>query len=201
MSGSSDQFRVVVGLGNPGVDYENTRHNAGFLVLDRLKDKYNGSDWVRSARGLISNVRIRNKRIALLKPMTYMNLSGRSVAEFLKLNDWLAEETIIVHDDMDIEKDQVRVKFDGGHGGHNGLKSIIDYLGTRSFSRVRVGVGRSPGRNGSVDYVLGTPVNDDMICYQQTIDLAVSAVELMVLENNKSAMDRFNRKKQPDSQE
>lgn len=195
------QFRAVVGLGNPGLEYENTRHNAGFQALDRLHVKYNGSNWDRCAKGVVSNIRIKNKRLALLKPMTYMNLSGKSVSEFLQMKKVSSEELIVVHDDMDIMNDQVRVKFDGGHGGHNGLRSLIDCLGTNKFSRVRIGIGHPGTRKNSVDFVLSSPQNDDEICFNQAIDQAVSAVEIMVLENQKSAMDRFNRKKQPSSEE
>ncbi|MCD4655574.1 aminoacyl-tRNA hydrolase [bacterium] len=201
MSGVSLQYQVIIGLGNPGEKYLDTRHNAGFRVLDLLKKKYNGIEWVREAKGFVSRIRIKNKRIALLKPMTFMNLSGVSVATFLRLNGIIPEESVVVHDDLDIQAGQIRVKANGGHGGHNGLKSIIETLGSNEFSRIRVGIGHPGGRNNAVDFVLGSPQNDEELFFREAIEQAVSAVELMILENKKSAMDRFNRRKQPNSQE
>jgi len=200
MPEASIMHQVVVGLGNPGDNYRDTRHNAGFQVLDLLMKNHKGSDWQKTARGLSARIRIKNKQIDLLKPMTFMNLSGESVLTYLNLKRYNPDEIIVVHDDLDIQLGQIRVKNSGGHAGHNGLRSVIEMLGTPAFPRVRIGIGQMGNVRNTVDYVLSSPQNDDEILFKNAVEQAASAVEVMVLESMKSAMDRFNRKKQPDNQ-
>ena len=194
MARLDNQIRLVVGLGNPGADYTQTRHNAGFLVLDELKSRFKATDWTRKAKGEYCKLRIKNKMVTLLKPMTYMNLSGNSVREFLRVSETEPDEMLVVHDDLDIEAGLIRVKVSGGHGGHNGIRSIMDCIGTGEFSRIRVGLGRPVTGKNTVDFVLGSPQNDDKQLFDESLEKAADAVELIVRENSKSAMDRFNKR-------
>jgi len=149
---------LIVGLGNPGAEYEQTRHNQGFQTIDILAQRLGASYWKTECKALTTLV---NKRMLgwpsalLAKPQTFMNNSGRSVDALVKATEVdPCERLIIVHDELDIPAGEIRIKRGGGHAGHNGLRSIIDALGTKDFIRVRVGIGRPPGRMDSADYVL-----------------------------------------------
>ncbi len=149
-------IKLIVGLGNVGDKYKNTRHNAGFILVDNIHDKYNGSDWKTKFKGEISDVKIDGNKIYLLKPSTYMNLSGESVCEAVKFFKIKIEEVLVVHDEIDLEFGQIKIKQGGGNAGHNGLKSISQICGNDYF-RYRVGVGHPrdiiPGMEVA-DYVL-----------------------------------------------
>jgi PTH1 family peptidyl-tRNA hydrolase len=146
--------RMVVGLGNPGPEYENTRHNAGFMVVDLLAENLRVSYWKDSAGAKVGVVRFGDDDLVLAKPQTYMNLSGKAVAKLAAQYDVPPSDIIIVHDDLDLPEETVRVKSGGGHGGHNGLRSLTDALGTGDYTRVRIGIGRPPGRQDPAAYVL-----------------------------------------------
>jgi peptidyl-tRNA hydrolase, PTH1 family len=182
---------LVAGLGNPGREYERTRHNVGWLVLDELARRHGGS-WRSKFSGSLAEVRLGDARLALLKPETYMNESGRSVgaaARFFKVEP---EQLLVVHDDVDLEPGRLQARRGGGLAGHNGLRSLAQHLGSQEFLRLRIGVGR-PGRGDrrSVsDWVLSSfAVEDDV---EALVSRAADAVEAIVDEGLDAAQARFN---------
>jgi PTH1 family peptidyl-tRNA hydrolase len=146
--------RLVVGLGNPGPEYELTRHNAGFLTVDLLGENLRASYWKDEAGAKVAVVRFGDDELALAKPQTFMNVCGRCVRRLTEIYEVPVPELVVVHDDIDIPAGVVRAKKGGGHGGHNGLRSVSEALGSGDYLRVRVGVGRPPGRMDPADYVL-----------------------------------------------
>ena len=173
---------VVVGLGNPGRSYERTRHNAGYLVVEELARRHGGS-WRRKKKAEAADVSVGPKNVTLLKPTTFMNLSGSALAGHR------AENLILVHDDLDLDPGTVRVKVGGGAGGHNGLRSTIQNVGP-DFVRVRIGIGRPPegARMSVTDFVLGRM--DSAV--KEALSRAADAVEAVVEEGAEAAMNRFN---------
>ncbi|MBE7411678.1 MAG: aminoacyl-tRNA hydrolase [Leptospiraceae bacterium] len=148
------QKLLIVGLGNPGKEYAFNRHNIGFMVIDELGKKYNVS-FQSDKNSIFGKIELENKFIFLLKPTTYMNLSGNPVSSFLSKNGILPNCMLVVHDEIDIPFEDIRLKFQGGHAGHNGLRNIIDRVGSKDFHRLRFGVGRPPRSDFSVaDFVL-----------------------------------------------
>ncbi|MBI3179271.1 MAG: aminoacyl-tRNA hydrolase [Deltaproteobacteria bacterium] len=183
----------VVGLGNPGAEYEGTRHNVGFEVVEALARRHGFSAGRRFHSARVYRGSIKGHEGALVKPMTYMNLSGDAVAAVLGFHKGTAADLIVVHDELDFAPGQVRVKVGGGHGGHNGLRSIIAHAG-RDFARVRVGVGKPPAAERGADHVLSRfdAINRKLI--DGAIAQAADAVEVMVAEGAAAAMNRFNRR-------
>jgi PTH1 family peptidyl-tRNA hydrolase len=182
---------LVAGLGNPGREYADTRHNVGFMVADELARRHGGS-WRGKFSGELSEVRADGIRLALLKPQTYMNESGRSVgaaARFFKVEPG---ELIVVHDDVDLESGRVQVRMGGGLAGHNGLRSVAQQLGTGEFGRVRIGVGRPArgDRRPVADFVLSAfPPEVDV---EALVARAADAVESVAREGLDEAQNRFN---------
>jgi len=153
--GIMDQIEyLIVGLGNPGSAYEATRHNVGFMTVDELGKRHNANYWKKEAGALTCPVTIGGHRVLLVKPQTFMNLSGVSVSRLATLLDIEPENIIVIHDDLDIEEGELRHKTEGGHAGHNGLRSIHAKLGADSYQRLRCGIGRPPGRMDASAYVL-----------------------------------------------
>ena len=146
---------LIVGLGNPGAKYEDTRHNAGFLCVDELHKAYNFPPFVEKYKAHFSKGKIDGHDVCLLKPQTFMNLSGKSVAAFLQFFKLPLENVFVIHDDLDLDPGRLRVKHGGGHGGHNGLKSLDACIG-KNYGRIRLGIGRSPFKGDTSNYVLGT---------------------------------------------
>lgn len=146
--------RIVVGLGNPGDEYENTRHNAGFMVVDALAENLRVTYWRGEAGSRVGLARLGEDDLVLVKPQSFMNLSGRPVSKLARAYDAAPADLIVVHDDLDLPEGVVRVKRGGGHGGHNGLRSLVESLGTGDFVRIRVGIGRPPGRQDAAAFVL-----------------------------------------------
>ena len=182
---------LVAGLGNPGREYERTRHNAGWLVLDELARRHGGS-WRSKFNGSLAEIRLDGSRLALLKPQTYMNESGRSVGAAARFFKAPAESLLVVHDDVDLEPGRLQARRGGGLAGHNGLRSLAQHLGTQDFLRLRIGVGR-PGRGDPrpvKDWVLSpfTPNEDP----DALIARSVEAVETIVREGLEAAQQRFN---------
>src|SRR5256885_2912967 len=182
---------LVVGLGNPGREYERTRHNAGWLVVDELARRLDGS-WRSKFSGKLAEVRLDGGKLALLKPETFMNDSGRSVgaaARFFKVDP---ESVLVVHDDVDLEPGRLQARAGGGLGGHNGLRSLAQTLGTQEFLRLRIGVGR-PGRGDPrsvADYVLSPfELEEDV---GALVSRAADAVETVAREGVEAAQQRFN---------
>lgn len=176
MASTPDTITVVVGLGNPGDEYASTRHNAGFQTVDELARRQHVSYWKSQAGCEVASVRIGGREVLLAKPQSFMNCSGGPVAKLCAATGATPQQLLVIHDDLDIPAGDVRVKFAGGHGGHNGLRSIMDKLGSRDFSRVRCGIGRPPGRMDPADYVLrqlrGSFADDFSTMVVQSADVA-----------------------------
>ena len=186
---------LIVGLGNPGREYEHTRHNAGFDAIDVLAGKLGADVKEKKHKGLCGKGMIAGEKVILLMPQTFMNLSGESVraaADFYKID---AEHMIVLYDDIDLDVGKLRVRAKGSAGGHNGIKNIIAHMGTQEFPRVRIGVGAKPDRMDLADYVLGRfsqverPVMED--AFEEAAEAAIAVVE----DGIDAAMNRFNRKK------
>lgn len=183
---------MVVGLGNPGPEYECTRHNAGFLVVDMLGDNLRASYWKDQAGARVAVVRLGEEDLVLAEPQTFMNLSGKSVKRLLETYEAGVDETIVVHDDIDLPTGAVRVKRGGGHGGHNGLRSIIEQLGSGDYVRVRIGVGRPPGRMDPADFVLERCTGAAWEEFAASIPTAAQAVMHVLEHGVDSAMREYN---------
>ena len=183
---------LVVGLGNPGKDYENTRHNAGFMVVDEIA-KICGTDISQKAhRALVTKAIWGGKKIILAKPLTFMNLSGESVRA---LSDYYKpERLIVIYDDITLDVGGIRVRKSGSAGGHNGMKNIIQHLGTDAFERVRIGVGEKPAKMDLADWLHTRFKPEAREALDSAIDNAVKAVELMLNDETDEAMNRFNKK-------
>ena len=182
---------LVAGLGNPGREYERTRHNIGWLVLDELARRQGGS-WKSKFSGALAEVRLGDLRLALLKPETYMNESGRSVAAAARYFKVEPESLLVVHDDVDLEPGRLQARLGGGLAGHNGLRSLARDLGTQEFLRLRIGVGR-PGRGDprSVsDWVLSSFAPEEDV--DALVSRAADAVETIANEGLEAAQARFN---------
>ncbi len=183
---------MVAGLGNPGPEYAHTRHNAGFMVVDMLGDNLRAGYWKDEAGSLTASVRVGDGVIVLAKPLTFMNVSGKALRKLADTYSVAVEETIVVHDDIDLLAGDVRVKRGGGHGGHNGLRSITDALGSDGYIRVRIGVGRPPGRMAAADYVL-QPLRGAMLEeFASCIPAAAQGVMHILEHGVDSAMREFN---------
>ncbi|HJV65560.1 MAG TPA: aminoacyl-tRNA hydrolase [Geomonas sp.] len=185
--------KLVVGLGNPGPQYSWTRHNAGFMVLDRLSSLAGISVTRKAFSGLAGDGNWAGERIFLLKPQTFMNLSGRSVAEALRFYKLSLSDLIVIHDDLDIPFGKIRLKEGGGHGGHNGLRSLGQELSSNAYARIRVGIGR-PVHGDVVNYVLTNFAKDEMTSLLEVLDVGVDALEMMIREGMPKAMSIFNGK-------
>ena len=187
---------IIVGLGNPGREYEGTRHNVGFLVLDKLAAKENISILEKKHKAIIGKGMAAGQKCVLAKPQTYMNLSGESVRQlidFYKVDE--TAELIVISDDISLEVGQIRIRKKGSAGGHNGLKNIIAHLGHDSFIRVKMGVGEKPAGWDLVDYVLGHFPKEEREKMDQGMKDAVAAVGIMVTEGPDKAMNVYNKKK------
>lgn len=188
---------LIVGLGNPGRQYEHTRHNAGFDVMDALADKYNISISEKKHKALCGKGVINGQKVVLAKPQTFMNLSGESVAELLNYYKMDPEtEMIVVFDDISLPPGNIRIREKGSAGGHNGIKNIIAMTGTQNFMRVKVGVGEKPKGWDLADHVLGHFEKEDRERFESVIPDAIAAITLMLEGNAAKAMNDFNGKKQ-----
>lgn len=184
--------RIVVGLGNPGPEYEHTRHNAGFLVIDLLAENLRASYWKDQAGAKVSLVRFGDEELVLAKPQSFMNVSGSAVAKLAETYGASPSDIVIIHDDIDLAPGRIACKNGGGHGGHNGLRSVHEKLGSDAYLRVRVGVGRPPGRMDAADYVLQPLKGAAFEEFEASIPSAAQAV-LHVLEHGiESAMREYN---------
>ena len=187
---------IIVGLGNPTDQYAGTRHNVGFDVIDKLADEYNISVESRKSRAFVGSGMIAGRKVLLAKPQTYMNLSGesiRSLVDFYKID--VENELLIIYDDVSLDVGQLRIRKKGSAGGHNGIKSIINHLGTNVFMRVKVGVGEKPPKYDLADYVLGHFSKEDKEKMQEGYRYVVRAVEQLVAGDVEAAMNEYNRKK------
>ncbi len=183
-------MKVIVGLGNPGMRYARTRHNAGFVVLDRIASELGCTAWRRRQRGKTAQAR---QDLLLVKPQTYMNLSGDCVLQVSRVHRVPASDFVIVLDDMDLEPGRIRVRPGGGSAGHKGMQSIIDRLGTSEIARVRVGIGHPPAGVDPVAWVLERPRGDDLEHLKEGTALAAEAALAVIRDGIELAMNQFNR--------
>ena len=191
---------IIAGLGNPDKQYEGTRHNVGFDVIDRIADKYNISVDGRKHRAFIGKGVIEGQKVILAKPQTYMNLSGESIlslVDYYKID--VEEELLIIYDDISLETGQLRIRAKGSAGGHNGIKKIIAHMGTQVFPRIKVGVGEKPKGYDLADYVLGHFSKAERELMDEGYDNAVRAAEMIISGRMNEAMNEFNRKKKDEA--
>ncbi len=184
---------VIVGLGNPGAKYDKTRHNVGFDVIDLLADKYQIAMTERKHKAIIGKGRIEGQPVILVKPQTFMNLSGESVIDilnFYKLDP--EEDLIVISDDVTLEPGTLRIRRKGSAGGHNGLKNIIAHTHTDAFARIKVGVGRLPEHGDMVAHVLGRFSTEDRKLLEASYENALGAIAFMVNGDIDTAMNRYN---------
>lgn len=186
---------LIVGLGNPTDKYDGTRHNVGFDVIDMLAYKYNIKVVEREKKALIGKGMIAGRKVCLVKPQTYMNLSGESVralADFYKIDE--VEEMLIIYDDISLDVGQMRIRKKGSAGGHNGIKSIISHIGGQEFMRIKVGVGEKPKGFDLADYVLGRFSQGEKKIMEEGYERVAEAVEDIVSYEIDMAMNKFNKK-------
>lgn len=201
-------MKIVAGLGNPGPKYETTRHNAGFLAVDRLADAWGARGPNKEGETEVFQATVAGEKVILVKPLTYMNNSGRSIGPLYKFFKCTPDDLIVIHDELDLKPLTFRLKSGGGAGGHNGLKSIDQHLGAGStgYHRIRIGVGK-PGMVigpedakinpliSTVDYVLQPFTDDELNRLDRLLDDVVQAAELLIRGESKQAMNQFNREK------
>ena len=187
---------LIVGLGNPGKQYEHTRHNVGFDTIDILAERYGIRIDTKKQKALCGKGVIEGKRVILAKPQTFMNLSGESVRtliDFYKIDE--TEELIVIYDDISLEPGQLRLRAKGSAGGHNGIKNIIAHLGTQEFPRIKVGIGNKPEGWDLADYVLSKYSKAEQEALKEASDDVIGAVRLMIMDDIDAAMNRYNAKK------
>lgn len=188
---------IIVGLGNPKKEYNNTRHNIGFDVIDALADKAGIAVNEKKHKAIIGKGVIQGIKVILAKPQTYMNLSGESVRvliDYYKIDE--TDELIVIFDDVSLDVGQLRIRKKGSAGGHNGIKSIIAQLGHDTFLRIKMGVGEKPKGYDLADYVLGHFTKKEREQMEESIELATDAVGMLAVHEIESAMNQFNKKKE-----
>ncbi len=184
-------MKLIAGLGNFGKEYEHTRHNMGFDVVDKFADSL-GEDISRSGfHSLYLKTKYMNEDVILLKPQTYMNNSGIAIKEIMDYFDISIDDLIVIYDDMDIQIGHLKIKLDGSSGGHNGIKSIIAHLGSQNFKRIRVGIGAPTYNN--IDFVLGKPSKEEKELLEEAQNNAVSALKIAIKESFNKAMSLYNK--------
>lgn len=186
---------IIVGLGNPGKEYENTRHNAGFHVIDAVADQYNISVNELKHKAMIGKGVIEGQKVVLVKPLTYMNLSGeavKSVVDYYKIDE--TEELLVIFDDISLAPGQIRIRKKGSAGGHNGIKNIIAHLGHDTFRRIKVGVGEKPKGYDLADYVLGHFSAEDKVLMKESTEKSIEVIKMILEDRIDEAMNDYNRK-------
>ena len=183
---------LIAGLGNPGKEYENTRHNVGFTALDLMADSLGIKINKVKFKGLLGEATYEGNKLLLLKPHTYMNLSGESVKDAVNFYKIPLEKLIVIYDDMDLPVGRIRIRPEGSAGGHHGMESIIYQLGSDKFPRVRIGIGHPEDKKATVNHVLGRFYGEEAEKIQAAIQAAVDAALLIVTEGANCAMNKFN---------
>ena len=190
-------MKIFVGLGNPTPEYAATKHNVGFMLADRLADKLSAENWREKFNALVAETFLDGEKILLVKPLTFMNLSGEAVAPIMNFYKLDAADLTVAHDDMDLPLGMIRLRPKGSGGGHHGIESIIQHLGTQNFPRVRIGVGRPP-ENWTVNHHVLSPFTvDDAKIISAALDELVPAVICIFQEGIDAAMNKFNPKRKP----
>ena len=188
------EFFVIAGLGNPGREYAETKHNVGFCVIDRLAEKYHIDVTKFKQKALIGDGTINGKRVLLVKPQTFMNLSGESIREIVNFYKIPQDRFVVIYDDTSMPAGQIRLREKGSHGGHNGIRNIIDQMGTDVFNRIKVGIGEKPKGWDLADYVLAKFNPDDLPAMEEGMEKAVKGVELILSRGVAEAANRVNQK-------
>lgn len=186
-------MKIIVGLGNPGRKYARTRHNAGFMAIDELASLLSAECNQEKHDALLGRARIDSEGVVLAKPQTYMNESGRAVAAILRDAYSTAADLVVVHDELDLPLGTVRVKRGGSHGGHNGLRSLIELLGTPDFIRVRIGIGRPAAGLDAAEYVLSPFAPEERSAAIGAVNRAAEAVKVIIIDGPVRAMNMFNK--------
>jgi PTH1 family peptidyl-tRNA hydrolase len=191
--------KLIVGLGNPGIEYQFTPHNIGFLAVDRIAEQCGVMVDNRHCKALTARSRIGNEEILLAKPETYMNLSGMSVLELVRKYEVEPEmDLIVIYDELDLPLGMIRVRARGSSAGHNGMQSIINALQTEELARIRIGVAPDDPRKGGAKYILAPFRKSQMVAVDEALDLTAQAVSVALSEGILIAMNRFNRKNKPE---
>ncbi len=186
-------IKLIVGLGNPGQEYDKTRHNVGFLFLDELIQNFAASWSVQSKfEGLIAEIALEGTKIILLKPTTYMNRSGQSVAKVARYYKFEPEEILVVHDELDFSAGVIKLKKGGGHAGHNGLRDIILQLNFNEFYRLRLGIGRPSRGNMVANFVLSAPSKVELVAITNAIETGVGYIPSMLCGDMAIVMNKIN---------
>jgi PTH1 family peptidyl-tRNA hydrolase len=183
---------LIIGLGNPGREYKDNRHNIGFMLIDRLAVRLNAHGLKLQSKAIVISALHAERKLILAKPQTYMNLSGQSVQGLLHFYKIPPENLIVAHDDLDLPLGTIRIRPGGGAGGQRGMASTIERLGTQDFPRLRLGIGRPPGRMEAAAYVLQDFSRADMLIVSETLDRAADAVLTFVTDGLNKAMNQFN---------
>lgn len=183
-------MKLIVGLGNPGKKYEHTRHNMGFDCIDLFSELAQIDIDKEAFKGLVGRGQVFNEEVYLLKPQTFMNLSGESVREIVSYFKIDISDVIVIYDDLDLEPGKIRLRLSGSSGGHKGIQSIIDNLGTSDIKRIRIGIGKPV--YDTIDYVLGKPLKEEKPLIDEAIKNAVEALKEILKHNFDSAMNKFN---------
>lgn len=186
---------IIAGLGNPGLKYAGTRHNIGFCIIDELSDRLNIKMNVHKHRALLGKGIIGSEKVILVKPQTFMNLSGESIREVLDFYKLDNNSLIVAYDDISLDAGQLRLRAKGSAGGHNGIKNIIARTGSQEFIRVRVGVGGKPEKMDLADYVLSVFTRDEQVKIREAVNDAASAIEMILTDGMDKAMNMYNQKK------
>lgn len=183
---------LLIGLGNPGREYKDTRHNFGFMLIDRIAVRLNARGMKVQSKALVMTVKDEERRLILAKPQTYMNLSGQSVQGLAHFYKVPFTDLMVLSDDLDLPFGTIRIRASGGPGGQRGLGSILEKLGTRDVPRMRLGIGRPPGRMDPADYVLQNFSRDELASLSGILDRAADAVFAFVQDGLDTAMNKFN---------
>jgi PTH1 family peptidyl-tRNA hydrolase len=183
---------LIVGLGNPGKEYRLTRHNVGFRVLDRLAREQGIQFRKRRGGAQVGEGRVGAKKVVLAKPLTYMNKSGVAVKKLVKASGIPLDRLVVVHDDLDLACGRMKIKERGGHGGHKGVQSIMEELGSADFLRVKIGIGKPPDPEQGADYVLSRFSRDEISLVKEGVEQAAQAIEAIIVSGKDKAMNRYN---------
>jgi len=190
-------LKLLVGLGNPGPEYARTRHNVGYLVADEVARMSGAGFTLKKFAAEIAEAGVGGERVWIVKPQTYMNHSGESVGAALRFWKLTVDDLVVVHDDLELEPFRVQVKVGGGHGGHNGLKSVNAHVGSPDYARVRLGVGRPPPSVDPADWVLGRFARADDRSVEDLVERGAAAARAVVVDGAAKAMNEFNRRRSP----